>query len=60
MGRAWARLTSYFYKERAIGALSHNERRRAQNRAIHPTRDDAINSDEERETLSQELRESRR
>ena len=60
MGRAWARLMAYFYKERTIGALPPSVKARTYARGTQPIADPPSDSDEERAVTLEDIRQGRK
>ena len=59
MGRAWARLASYYYKDRPIAQLIPSRRPTYADRR-NPIKNEEMDSDEEREELVSSLQRSKR
>ena len=59
MGRAWARLASFFYKERPIGELAPRVKKATYERGL-PISNRSSTSDEDSEKELNEMRKSKR
>ena len=61
MGRAWARLMAYFYKERTIGALPPQVKAKTYARGLkQPTEAPPSDSDEDRAVTLEDIRQGRK